>query len=176
MISINFTSYSWKFKFYKKRAEVKFDSKILYYDSTNCDAILKYMTSAKVSTTVVISGPAIIAGSILSLFASSGNTPPMTFASITISSILIQTVSDTFSDIFSKKYNLKKLIDDSITPTKRLMRNSFHIIFAKSLSCNSPRASPLMIRVDACEPAFPPVSISIGIKDANITTELSTSS
>ena len=56
----------------------------------------------------------------------------------------------------------------SVSPSSIDTRNSFHKTFHMSLKVTSPRAMPRMIVTDACDPAFPPVSISIGIQAVNI--------
>ena len=52
----------------------------------------------------------------------------------------------------------------STTPTSMLTRSSFQKTLAKSLSWISPTAMPRMTRVLLWLPAFPPVSVSMGIK------------
>ena len=70
-----------------------------------------------------------------------------------------------------KKYNLKKFTTDKILATTILTLNSLNITLKVSFVVISPSANPLIINVDDGEPEFPPVSISIGINDANITTD-----
>ncbi len=62
----------------------------------------KYIISAAVSTIVVIRGLAIIAGSIFKDLATSGKTPPITFAIIMVKNILIATISDVSKPDFVK--------------------------------------------------------------------------
>ena len=47
------------------------------------------------------------------------------------------------------------------------MRISLNKILKISVIFSSFNAKPLMTVIEACEPAFPPVSISIGIKEIN---------
>ena len=132
---------------------------------------MKYNVSATASTIVVISGPAIIAGSNLIFFAIMGNTPPTTFANTTIKNKVKQTVIETNKSVLSIKYILKKLTEDKINPTMQLTRSSFHKTLRISLVLMSPNAKPLIIKVEDWEPAFPPVSINIGINDARTITD-----
>ena len=60
------------------------------------------MTRVTASTIVVISGPAIRAGSTLIRLAKIGRMPPTIFAKITVKIKEIQTVTDTLKSIFSK--------------------------------------------------------------------------
>ena len=64
----------------------------------------------------------------------------------------------------STSSTLKKLALAKMTPSKRATRSSFHTTFQKSLNFTSPKASPRIIIADACEPALPPVPISIGVQ------------
>ncbi len=57
-----------------------------------------------------------------------------------------------------------KLTALSTTPTSMLTRSSFQNTLRKSLSWISPTAMPRMIRVLLWLPAFPPVSVSMGMK------------
>ena len=52
-----------------------------------------------------------------------------------------------------------------MAPTIKEIRNSLKITLNKSLNLMSPKARPRIIKVELCEPQFPPVSINIGIKE-----------
>ena len=119
-----------------------------FYIPNNHVAVVKYNVSATASTIVVISGPAIIAGSNLIFFAIMGNTPPTTFANTTIKNKVKQTVIETNKSVLSIKYILKKLTEDKINPTIQLTRSSFHKTLRKSLVLISPNAKPLIISVE----------------------------
>ncbi len=56
------------------------------------------------------------------------------------------------------------------TLTINEIRNSLNKTRKKSLNPISSTAKPRMIKVELCEPQFPPVSMSIGIKDTKIGT------
>ena len=56
------------------------------------------------------------------------------------------------------------------------IRNSFFNILKVSFVLTSPNAKARITIVEDCAPAFPPVSISIGINEESITTDCSTSS
>ena len=115
---------------------------------------------------VVISGPAIMAGSRPIFFAKIGNDPPITLAKITVMIILKDTVAATQTDACCIMRILAKFITANTIPTKKiLILNSFHMTLNISLRLISSRAKPRIIRVADWEPAFPAVSISMGINE-----------
>lgn len=52
---------------------------------------------------------------------------------------------------------------DRVMPQSTATRISFHNAFGSSENSISPREMPRITETDAWEPAFPPVSISIGM-------------
>ncbi len=58
---------------------------------------------------------------------------------------------------------------DKVTPHMKATRSSFHNTFGRSENSTSSSDSPRMMDTDACEPAFPPVSISMGMYAVNTT-------
>ena len=141
----------------------------LNYKWNTTVATLKYISIEQVSTIVVISGDAIIAGSKCSFFASSGRMQPISFAKITVitSEIEMTTASEKFLYI---SRILSPFASARITPTIIEIRNSLNITLKISRKVMSPSAIPRIISVELCEPQLPPVSISIGIKDTKIGT------
>ena len=110
---------------------------------------------------VVISGPAIMAGSRPIFFAKIGNDPPITLAKITVMIILKDTVAATQTDACCIMRILAKFITANTIPTKILILNSFHMTLY-IVKVNFLKAKPRIIRVADWEPAFPAVSISMG--------------
>jgi hypothetical protein len=100
----------------------------LNYKWNTTVATLKYISIEQVSTIVVISGDAIIAGSKCSFFASSGRIQPISFAKITVitSEIEMTTASEKFLYI---SRILSPFASARITPTIIEIRNS--LIFAQ---------------------------------------------
>ena len=118
----------------------------------------------QVSTTVVISGDAMMAGSMCSFFANNGSVQPMILAMMTINDSDSAITIAIFKSLYIIKIRIPLAIARPI-PTSYAMRNSLKITRKMSLNLISSRASPRMIRVELCEPQLPPVSISIGIND-----------
>ena len=112
---------------------------------------------------VVMSGDAIIAGSRCSSVAMSGSTPPITFAIITVHIIAIATVSP-ISSLPGYWIMMRiKLSAPRISPQIKATLSSFQITFKASFTLISCRARERITSVLDCAPAFPPVSVSIGI-------------
>lgn len=118
----------------------------------------------KVSTTVVINGDAIMAGSKCSFFAAKGKMHPTSLEAITVQ---IKEAAITKANFgFLYWIQIRNPLDTAkAAPTIKEMRNSLNITRKMSEKCISSTAMPRMIKVELCEPQFPPVSISMGIKD-----------
>ena len=128
--------------------------------------MLKNTSTDNASTMVVINGAAIIAGSNFNFFANIGNIHPNNFAITTVHT----SVTPTTIAIFTSLYCIIILIEFAIAntiPTTSDTRNSFHNALKISFVVISCIANHLIIRVDDCEPQFPPVSIIIGINATN---------
>ena len=121
---------------------------------------------ATVSTTVVMSGAAISAGSIPSRFAAMGSSPPVTFAQTTVQSIAADTTPARRRSLYLSMINAESATARP-KPTSSATRSSIQMIRAVSAKRSSSTARPRMIRVELWEPQFPPVSIIIGIKDTS---------
>ena len=128
--------------------------------------MLKYTNTEHVSTSVVINGAAIIAGSTLNFLAINGKTQPMDFDNITVTIKDNETVNASNTSWYIRKIR-KPFTADKITLTISAMRNSLNSALKKSVKCISFNAIPRIIIVDVCAPQFPPVSINIGIKDTS---------
>lgn len=111
-------------------------------------AIVKYTIKLRASTMVVISGPAIIAGSNFIFFAINGSVPPTTFDAITVTIKVNDTAIAILVSTCSMNINLKKLINDKATPTIKLILNSLNNTFGQSEVFISPVAKPLITKVE----------------------------
>src|SRR5699024_10756646 len=114
----------------------------------NILAILKYIIKLIASTIVVISGPAIIAGSSLAFLASIGNIPPITLAKVIVHIRVNETNIETGSPTLSKNIHFKKFTEPNIKPTNKDTLNSLNKTFDQSLNLISPVAKPRIISVD----------------------------
>ena len=123
----------------------------------------KYMDSATASEIDDIAGLAISAGSSLTFLTRSGIMLPSIFAKITIKSIALHTVSAIIGPFPSSQHTLAKLKALSMRPMTEPILTSFHNMRKASEVSTSSMARPLIIRVAACEPVFPPVPMSIGM-------------
>lgn len=129
-------------------------------------AMLKNINTDNVSTIVVISGAAIIAGSSFNFFAIIGNIHPNSFAIITVQISVTPTTKAIFASWYCNIILTEFAIDNTI-PTTIATLISFQIALKISFVVISFIANPLIIRVEVCEPQFPPVSIIIGINATN---------
>ena len=116
------------------------------------------------------------AGSKPSFFAKSGSVQPTTFATRTVTVIVRHTTSATIAEtsVFPSKrrstsITFAKHTADRAIPHKTAVLISFHIIMPMSEKPSSPSERERIIVTDDCEPEFPPVSISIGIKAVRTT-------
>ena len=105
-----------------------------------------------------------------------GKKAPIIFEIITTKTRVTETVMATFKGVFVKDIILRKLIAARTMATINEIRNSFLSILKVSFILTSPNAKARTTMVEDCAPAFPPVSISIGINEESITTDCSTSS
>ena len=120
------------------------------------------MNMATVSTTVVMSGAAMSAGSRPSFFAATGKSPPVTLAQATVH----MSASDTTAASRASPYlSMMTPVSTSASavPTTSDTRSSFHSIASVSEKCSSSTARPRIMSVELCEPQLPPVSIIIGM-------------
>ena len=117
----------------------------------------------------------MIAGSQCSFFAKSGRSPPISLEMM----IVAMSDSDTTTASVTLLYMIqirRPFARESAAPTIREMRNSLNSTRNTSLSLISSSASPRMISVELWEPQFPPVSISIGMKETRRGTTANASS
>ena len=80
-------------------------------------------------------------------------------------------VNETVNAILGSLYWIIILILFTIanaTPTISATINSFHITLKTSFVDISSTANPLIVKVELCEPLFPPVPIIIGINETSI--------
>lgn len=138
----------------------------LYYNLNILIAMLKYTNTEHVSTSVVINGAAIIAGSTLHFLAIIGSIQPIHFDKITVPINDKEIVKASKGSWYISKIR-KPFTADKITLTINAIRNSLNKALKKSEKWISSKARPRMIIVEVCAPQFPPVSINIGIKETN---------
>ena len=119
-----------------------------------------------VSTSVVISGDAMIAGSRCTFLAKSGRTQPISFEIMTVPISESPITRASAISLYMIRMRMP-LVSASTTLTIRDTRNSLKMTRKISLNRISPRAIPRMISVALWEPQFQPVSMSIGIKDTS---------
>ena len=138
--------------------------KVFPFSGLNLFSQLKYTRMEHVSTSVVISGEAIIAGSRCNFFAASGSIQPISLDKMTV------TASD--SPITRARLVFLYIIRIRMpfaaartTPTIRETLNSLNMTLNMSPKCISSRAIPRIIKVELWDPQFPPVSISMGMKE-----------
>ena len=136
------------------------------YNAKTLVAILKYMIIEHVSTRVVISGDAIIAGSRPICFASSGNIQPINLEMITVAMSENEITRASPRLWYIKKMRAPFAVASTM-PTSKETSNSFHTTRKKSWNRISSSAIPRMTSVELWEPQFPPVSISIGMKETS---------
>ncbi len=120
------------------------------------------------STSVLITGPEITAGSIFNRAASGGSSEPITLAHSTIVNRDALTVSDSAMLDPQVRARTKPTAPMS-TPSRKPVRISCHSSRQVSLSFTSPTAMARMIVLVACEPELPPVPISSGTKKDSAT-------
>ena len=122
---------------------------------------------------MVIKGDATTAGSKWHFCANKGSIAPISFAIITVAKRDKQTISATISPPSNEAkssmvINFTKQATDKIAPNNNDTLASFQTTFQKSLNLTSFKAIPRIIIADACEPALPPVPISIGMQDVKM--------
>ncbi len=93
----------------------------------------------------------------------SGSMQPIIFATRTTQTRVMHTIAATRTGIRSKMSSLAKLHRDRVTPHISATRISFQTACSVSLNSISPSEIPRMMETLAWEPAFPPVSMSIGM-------------
>ena len=142
----------------------------------NLTANWKKTNNDMASTIVVINGLAITAGSNPSFFANIGRVHPINLAIIITTINVIHTTSDIVTPTLSINISFKKLASARVMLINKDALNSFQITLKISLNSISFKERPLIIVTDACPPAFPAESISIGINDVKITHLASASS
>ena len=130
---------------------------------------MKYTINDIASTIVVINGLAITAGSNPNFLANIGREQPTILAIDTVNTNVKHTTNATLVVTLSININLTKLAAAKVIPIINETLNSFHITFNKSVNSISLRDKLRIIVTLACPQALPPVSISIGINDVNIT-------
>ena len=67
------------------------------------------------------------------------------------------------SSRWSRTRSFTKLVSERVSPQRIATRISFQIVLKMSPNSTSPSERPRMMETLAWEPAFPPVSISIGM-------------
>ena len=138
------------------------------------------MINETISTIVVIAGLATRAGSSPIFFASRGRAAPESFAQTTVVPRVRDTTAATASVtpsvpriIISTSITLRKHAADRESPQSSETLNSLKITFKISCGDISPSDRARMTVTDACEPEFPPVSISIGMNAVSATSDAS---
>ena len=106
------------------------------------------MLSVIASNIVVISGPAMIAGSNLNVLATIGREVPIILESITTNTRVMETVKAIFKSTFVKAISLTKLIAANTIDTITEMKNSFFNTLNASLVEISPSAKARTTIVD----------------------------
>ena len=87
----------------------------------------------------------------------------MVLAIMTTRTSVTQTMAAMASGTRSMTRSFTKLAAERVMPQSTATRISFHIASKMSLNSISFSERPRMIETEAWEPAFPPVSISIGM-------------
>ena len=104
-----------------------------------------------------------MAGSKPTLLASIGSVQPMALATTTTAAMVSETAILTAMLTPSNINSLAKFTAPRARPHNRPTRTSYHITLIISFISISPRAIPRIIRVEACEPEFPPVPVRMVI-------------
>ena len=94
----------------------------------------------------------------------------MVFAITTVKNIASETVRAISAEWGVVSNRRRKLTALSTAPASTPTRISFHRTANRSRKCTSPVAIARITMVLLCEPALPPVSVSIGIKVTSIGT------
>ena len=109
----------------------------------------------------------MIAGSSPILEASIGRVQPTTFAIRTVQIIVPPMDNAMSASPCPITMILIPFTTASITLTTAATRTSLNITLNKSRNSISPTDNPRITNVELCEPQFPPVPVSIGIKPAS---------
>ena len=127
------------------------------------------MASEIASTTVVMNGEAMTAGSKPIFLASSGSVQPTSLAANTVTISVRQMTAATVivmglpKIILSTSSSLTKFAALSTAAQSTATRISFQMTRRRSENSISSSEMPRMTVTLACEPQFPPVSINMGI-------------
>ena len=116
-----------------------------------------------------MNGLAITAGSKPIFLASIGREHPIILAIITVTTSVKHTTNATLVVTLSIRSSLAKFAIASVSPARTATLISFHMTFNVSLYSISFNERPRIIVTDDCPPAFPPVSISIGMNEVKTT-------